>query len=217
MDIEERDGGRLHLLQPIGERSVPQADTWYIDPVHSSVGFAAGMQGLARVRGRFNNLSGVVWVADKPEESSASVTIDATAIDTGITRRDDHLKSPEFLDVGRFPVLSWHGHRVEPTVDDGLWTFHGDLTVRDVTLPVPLRGRFLGQCPYPFGDAELACFSATATLDRFDFGLDVMGPLPGAKLFIGRRVEINLEVAMINTDIRFFTERFLSPRRAQRR
>ncbi|GAA3749804.1 polyisoprenoid-binding protein YceI [Spinactinospora alkalitolerans] len=214
MDGNGGGDGRLRVAGE-GDRSsaLPEADTWYIDPVHSTIGFTAGMQELVRIRGRFGKVSGVVWVGEKVEESSANVTIETASIDTGIQRRDNHLRSPEFLDVERHPTMNWHGYRTEPTADRGVWVFHGDLTVKGVKVYTPLTGRFLGQRPYPFGDAVLASFTGSARLDRFDFGLDAMPPVPGAKLFIGRGVDVHLDVAMINSDIRFFTKRFLSDRR----
>ncbi|MGI5120582.1 YceI family protein [Marinactinospora thermotolerans] len=193
--------------------ALPQADTWYVDPVHSTVGFTAGMQGLVRVRGRFGRVSGVVWVAEDPEKSSASVSVEAASIDTGIARRDEHLRSSDFLDVDRFPTIDWRGTHAEPAPTPGTWIFHGELTVKGITAPLPLTGSFLGEQPYPFGDATMIGLTGTARLDRFDFGIDAMPPVPGARLFVGRDVEIHLDVAMINSDIRFFTERFLSGRR----
>ncbi|GAA3745774.1 YceI family protein [Salinactinospora qingdaonensis] len=188
---------------------VPEPDTYYIDPVHSTVGFAAALQDLVPVHGRFSNVSGVVWVHEEPATSSASVTIETAGIDTGIERRDNHLRSPEFLDVERYPTMSWRGTGVEATDDPRTWVFHGVLTLRDRSIEVPLTGQFLGDRAYPFGAATLVSCSAVARIDRFAFGIEAMPPSRGAKLFIGRYVDIYLDIALINADISFFTQRFM--------
>ncbi|MFC7329467.1 YceI family protein [Marinactinospora rubrisoli] len=218
MDSGGGESGRLYVVRDGDPRArtvrIPRADTWYVDPVHSTIGFAAGMQDLVRIRGRFGKVSGVVWIGENPERSTASVTVETASVDTGIERRDNHLRSPDFLDTARFPTMTWQGHRAEPTEDPEVWVFHGDLTLRGVTRPVPLVGRFLGEQPYPFGDAALASFTGSGRLDRFEFGIESFPPLPGMKLFVGRHIEIELDVALINTDIRFFTERFLAGKRS---
>ncbi|PRX98820.1 YceI family protein [Allonocardiopsis opalescens] len=190
--------------------AVPPPGTWYIEPIHSSIGFVARFQHFGRIQGRFGLVSGVVWIGERPQESSASVSVEVGSIDTGIAKRNAHLTSPDFFDAAEHPQIVWHGSSVEPAAGGRDWIFHGELTIKTTTRPVSLVGRFLGEEPYPFGDARQISFTARATIDRFDFGVEGMPPIPGAGLFVGREVDIVLDVALIDTDIRFFTHRFLA-------
>lgn len=177
-------------------RVVPVAGKWVIDGLHSSVAFAARHL-LTAMRGRFRDVSGTVTIAEDPRDSRAEVRIAAASIDTAHPKADEHLRGPLFLDVDRYPVLTFSGSGARPTGDD-LWELPGKLTVRDVTLPLVLSTRFLGAVRHPHMPLAKMSFEATAGLSRDDFGvagyLDVHAPgLPDVVL-VGREVEIRLDV-----------------------
>ncbi|MCY3806371.1 MAG: YceI family protein [bacterium] len=177
-------------------RVVPVAGEWVIDGPHSSVAFAARHL-LTAMRGRFREVSGTVTVAEEPEKSRAEVRIAAASIDTAHPQADEHLRGPLFLDVERYPVLTFSGSGARPTGADR-WELPGELTVRDVTLPLVLSTRFLGAVRHPHLRLAKMSFEATACLRRDDFGvagyMDVHAPgLPDVVL-IGREVEIRLDV-----------------------
>ncbi|MFI5942141.1 YceI family protein [Streptomyces uncialis] len=93
--------------------------------------------------------------------------------------RDDHLRSPEFLDADRHPVIGFRGHRVHRTGDG--WAMDGDLTVAGVTRPLTLTGQFLGQDVYPFTGGRRLGFTGRATVDRRGFGVSGLPPLPAPR------------------------------------
>ena len=92
--------------------TVPVAGTYQIDASHSVVEFVVRHLGLARVRGRFNDFTGTIEVGDGPARSRVDVSIDAASIDTRDAKRDEHLRSPDFLDVANHPTLEFRSNAV---------------------------------------------------------------------------------------------------------
>jgi len=90
------------------------ADTWQIDPAHTNVEFTVRHMMISNVKGQFQKTSGTI-TANGADPASAKIdaTIDATSIDTRVDRRDAHLKSPDFLDVARFPTITFKSTKVE--------------------------------------------------------------------------------------------------------
>jgi polyisoprenoid-binding protein YceI len=111
--------------------------TYVIDPVHSSVHFSVRHLMISSVRGEFSKLSGVIkYDPENPASSSVEATIDASSINTRDPQRDAHLKSADFLDVEKFPVITFRGKRIEPQQGGGRIT--GDLTIHGITREVTL-------------------------------------------------------------------------------
>lgn len=112
---------------------------WKIDAAHSLVQFAVKHMMFTTVRGRFTNVQGIIHCVDEAASASSSVeaTIAAASIDTGDANRDAHLRSADFLDVERYPTITFKSTQVERTAKDQL-RVTGDLTVRDVARAVML-------------------------------------------------------------------------------
>ena len=142
--------------------TVPAPGNYQIDPSHSSVEAVARHLMVSKVRGRFGVFSGTIVVADDVAQSRVEVEIDATSVDTRDAQRDGHLRSGDFLDVERFPTLTFVSTQVDRDGDD--WKVRGDLTIRDVTNAVTLDVEYLGQLSDPWGNTR-AAFSATTQLD----------------------------------------------------
>jgi polyisoprenoid-binding protein YceI len=176
-------------------RAVPAAGTWSVDPSHSDVAFTAKHLVVSKVRGRFADYSVSLTVADDPARSSVHVEIQAGTISTGQEDRDGHLKSPDFLDVERYPTLSFHSTGVEPVGDD-TWKARGDLTIRDVSRPVVLDVEFLGVTEDPWGN-QRAGFTAVTEIDREDWGLTWNQPLANGGVLVGRKVKIEIDVEAV--------------------
>lgn len=176
--------------------SVPVAGEWVIDGLHTSVAFAARHL-LTAMRGRFRHVSGLIIIAEEPAESRAEVRIDAASIDTAHPQADEHLRGPKFLDVERYPALTFSGTGATPT-GAGAWAVPGNLTVRDVTLRLELAVRFLGAVRHPSMPVAKMSFEAAGQLRRDDFGvagyMDVHAPGVPEVLLVGREVEIRLDV-----------------------
>lgn len=170
--------------------------TWDIDPVHSSVEFSVRHAMVATVKGRFNSFSGAIEVAEDVGRSRAEATIDAGSIDTRNEDRDTHLRSPDFLDVERFPTITFTTTGVEPGAAEGEYRVHGDLTIRGVTRGVVLDVAFNGTSTDPFGNLR-AGLEASTTISRKDFGLTWNAPLETGGVLVGDRVKINLDISAV--------------------
>jgi polyisoprenoid-binding protein YceI len=175
--------------------SLPPAGTWAFDPNHTSVEFVARHM-LSKVRGRFNAYEGAIVIAERPEDSSVVVEIDAASIETKSDIRDNHLRSPDFLDVERFPRLTFRSTEVRPT-GRSAFRLVGDLTIRDVTRPVVLDAEFLGWGPGPQPDSPTkAFFSASTEIDREAWGLTWNVAVETGGWLVGRKVRIEIETEL---------------------
>ncbi len=172
------------------------AGTWTIDPVHSQVRFAVRHLGISKVRGGFASFAGAIEVAERPEDSTVAVSIDAASIDTKDQNRDEHLRSADFLDVDAFPTLDFRSTAVSGSADR--WEVQGDLTVHGVTRPVVLSTGFDGVGGDPWG-GQRAAFSASTELDRGDFGLTWNQTLDTGGLLVGKKVTVDLEVELVRS------------------
>jgi polyisoprenoid-binding protein YceI len=140
-----------------------------IDPMHSTVGFASTILGAVKVRGRFKSYNGtVIYDAQRPERSSVSVIIQAASISTDMSFRDDHLRSPDFFDVKRFPTIEFVSDHVRPTKDGAI--ISGNLTMHGVSKRVALPAKLV-LAPRLVGTTPNAAFSAEIVLSRKDFGI----------------------------------------------
>src|SRR5689334_20009204 len=131
-----------------------------IDPMHSTVGFASTILGAVKVRGRFNRYRGtIVYNARQPELSSVSVVIDAASVNTDMSFRDDHLRSPDFFDVKQFPTIEFVSDRVTSTNDgaivSGILTMHGVSKRVDLPAKLLMAPRLVGTTPNVAFAAEL--------------------------------------------------------------
>ncbi|MFP5375625.1 MAG: YceI family protein [Acidimicrobiia bacterium] len=178
-------------LRTFEDVAVPEAGTYQVDPSHSVVEFVVRHLGLAKVRGRFNDFTGTIEVGDDPAGSRVDVTIDAASIDTRDAKRDEHLRSADFLDVESHPTLEFHSTAVRRRGEG--WQVDGDLTIRGATRPVTLDLEFEGAVQDPWGMARIGC-SATTEVDREEFGLTWNQALETGGFLVGKQVRIELSV-----------------------
>lgn len=174
---------------------VPAPGTWRIDPAHSSVEFVARHLMVSKVRGRFGSLEGTIHVDEEPERSTVEVQIDAASIDTGEPKRDEHLRSPDFLDVERYPSLTFRSTGAERTGQRTL-RVEGELTIRDVTRPLALDVEYQGIVLDPWGNSR-AGFTASAEIDREEFGVTWNQALETGGVLVGRKLSIEIEIAAV--------------------
>jgi polyisoprenoid-binding protein YceI len=168
---------------------------WNIDPTHSTAEFSIRHLMITNVKGRFGALSGTVdFDAASPEASKIDVTIDATSIDTRDEKRDGHLKSADFFEVEKYPTITFASKKITKS-DDG---FHavGDLTMHGVTKEVTLEVEGPSSVTKdPWGNNRIGA-SATAKINRKDWGLSWNGALEAGGVLVGEQVKINIEVSM---------------------
>jgi polyisoprenoid-binding protein YceI len=171
------------------------AQTYTIDKMHSEVAFQVRHL-LTKVRGRFTEFAGtVVFDQAHPEQSSASLTIDASSIDTGTPDRDTHLRSDDFFAVGTYSTLTFTSSRVVKTGGD-TYDVVGTLTIRGVAREITMPVTYLGTAKDPWGNVR-AGFETSLTLNRKDFGLTWNTALETGGFLVGDDVRINLSIQAI--------------------
>src|SRR5262249_38965317 len=121
--------------------ALPEPGEWQLDPVHTSVEFVARHLMVSKVRGRFPGVTGTLHVAEAPAGSWWEIDVDTASVETGDEKRDEHLRSPDFFDVERYPEITFRSTRVEGE-SPGHFLVHGDLTVHGVTRPVSLEAEY---------------------------------------------------------------------------
>ena len=173
------------------------ADSWQIDPSHTSVEFTVRHMMISNVKGQFQKTTGTITAnGNDPASAKIDVTIDASSVDTRVERRDAHLKSPDFLDVAKFPTIAFKSTKVEAD-GPGKWKVTGDLTIHGVTKPVVLEVEGSGEPIHdPMGNTRAGA-SATMKIKRSDFGLIWNKALETGGVLVGDEVAISIDVEAI--------------------
>ncbi|MFJ5634561.1 YceI family protein [Streptomyces goshikiensis] len=184
------------ILDAVEPPLLPAPGHWELDPAHSSIGFTARHIGFARIHGRFNTFAGAVRIADRMEDSSMHVIIDAASIDTRLRMRDDHLRSADFLDSARYPTVEFYSERFIHR-GGSRWAVAGALTLHGVSRSVTLDTQYLGLGTGLEGEPRAAC-RATAELDREDFTLNWQSVLAQGIAAVGAQVEVELDVQIVH-------------------
>jgi polyisoprenoid-binding protein YceI len=170
------------------------AATWQIDPAHSSVQFSVRHMMVSNVRGEFSKVSGTVEGDQQaPPKAVIAATIDAASIDTREAKRDEHLKSADFLDVAKYPTITFKSKTIEPA-GSGQFKVTGDLTLHGVTKEVVLDvSDVTAPVKDPMGKTRAGAH-ATTKIDRKDFGINWSKTLDGGGLMVGDEVAISVDV-----------------------
>ena len=184
-------------IRTVHDTTVPEAGVYQIDPSHSVVEFVVRHLGLAKVRGRFDEFEGRMTIGDDIDQSEVAVTIQAASIDTRDPKRDEHLRSPDFLDTAQFPTMEFRSTGVRR--EGAAWMVDGELTVHGVTKPVTLEVEFEGGAKDPWGGTRIG-FSAKTEVVRDDFGLTWNQALETGGWLIGKQVKIELSVEAIRQE-----------------
>jgi polyisoprenoid-binding protein YceI len=176
-----------------GLQGFAETTTYKIDPAHSEVDFSIRHMAISTVHGRFA-VSGGTILFDKNDVSKSSVTaiIDVASVDTGVAKRDTHLKSPDFFDTSKFATATFKSTSV--TRSSNGYDVVGDLTMHGVTKPVTLHMEEPSKEQTGMDNKLHRGFSATATLHRQDFGLNWNGTLKSGDSAIGDDVKLTFEV-----------------------
>jgi len=171
--------------------SAAAQESWKLDPAHSSAQFSVRHLGISTVRGAFTKVSGSAQFDEaNPGRSSVQATIDAASVDTRVEMRDKDLRSPAFLDVEKYPTITFQSKKVEAAGRDKL-KVTGDLTIHGVTKEVVLDvDGPSAPMKDPWGNMRRGA-SATTKISRKDFGVS------GAPMAVGDDINITLDVEMI--------------------
>ncbi|MGW6743113.1 YceI family protein [Streptomyces sp. NPDC055025] len=212
------------VLARQGGAELPPPGIWSIDPAHSSVSAVAQHLGISSVRGRFKEFGGRIKIGDPGgggaggagaagadgaggggeggggagsghEHARVDAVIAAASIDTGNALRDKHLKSPDFLDVERFPEITYSSTGLTPAGPDR-WTVHGQLSLHGVVREVDLDLSYLGTGPDPWGGVR-AAFRATTELSREDFAMNYNQVVRAGISAIGATLRVELDIQAV--------------------
>ncbi len=174
-------------------RVASTAPTWRIDASHSELTFRVRHL-VSRVSGSFGEWSGsIVTEPNQFDQGSVQVAIKTASIHTGNTRRDEHLRSDDFFDAAQHPEITFRSRRVEGNGQD--IRVHGDLTMRGVTKPVVLEGKYLGATKDGQGRERIG-FEAETKINRHDFGVSWNNLVEGSAV-VGEEVTISMVVAAV--------------------
>lgn len=168
-----------------------QAGDYKVDPMHSKVGFEVPHLVISSVEGRFLKVEGDLKLNEVFEKSTVNATVEAGSIDTGVKDRDDHLKSPDFFDVAKYPTLKLKSNSIKGKPES--FVLAADLTIKGVTKKVNFDGKYLGTVKDGYGN-EKAAFTLGAKINRKDFGLTwskavEVGPVVGDEVTLQLKVQ----------------------------
>ena len=165
--------------------------TWNVDPYHTQVEFSAKHLGMMTVRGYFAEVAATGDIhPDRPEDSSVQATISTASIRTHNDTRDKDLRSSNFLEVDKYPVMTFVSTSLEPAGEDR-YTLTGDLTIKGHTHPVALDLRKYGEFNDPMMGHRIG-YAAQTKINRKDFGMNFDAVLDG-KFVVSNEIQINIE------------------------
>jgi polyisoprenoid-binding protein YceI len=171
-------------------------ETFTIDPVHSSIGFAVKHMMITTVRGRFGEFSGTVELPDgDASKAQAQFTIQAASVDTGVGPRDEHLRSADFFDAANHSELRYVSSRIQSLGGDR-YRADGELTMRGVTKPLALEIEVGERIRDPWGNERVG-LSARGKLNRKDWGLNWNQALEAGGMLVSEEVKLEIDAALV--------------------
>jgi polyisoprenoid-binding protein YceI len=169
--------------------------TWQIDPMHTQVEFAAKHFGMMTVRGRFNDVTTTGTIdPDNPEASAIGVSINVASLNTHNAQRDNDLRSSYFLELDKYPTLTFQSTSIEPAGQDR-FTMTGDMTIKGITQPVTFRVLRYGEINDPTM-GHRAAYSAEGEINRKDFGM-TFDMLADGKMIVSHEIKLMVEVEVV--------------------
>ena len=177
--------------------AIATAAPWSIDTDHSNVGFKVRHMMVSNVKGDFSKFSGNVDIDDKdPGKTKVDAVIETSSINTGVAKRDEHLKSPDFFDVAKYPTMTFFSKKVKKE-GVGKLKIYGQLTLHGITKDVVLDVQGLDKSfKDPWGNIKRGA-SATTTINRKDFGLVWNKAIESGGVMVGDEVNISLEIELL--------------------
>jgi polyisoprenoid-binding protein YceI len=169
------------------------ADTYKIDPAHTSIGFSVRHLGLSNVKGQFKEFTGAI-VLDDGKITEASGTIQVKSVDTGVQKRDDHLRTADFLDAAKYPTITFKTKRIE--MAGAQIVMIADFTMRGVTKELRLPANLAGPAKDPWGNLRVG-LGAKTKLNRKDYGINYHQVLETGAMAVGEEVELEINAEAI--------------------
>lgn len=170
-----------------------------IDPAHSQIQFSVRHMMISKVRGSFEKFDGTVNLDEqKPAHTTVDVQIDASSINTRDETRDNHLKSPDFLDAAKYPYITFKSKRVD-VKDNQHARVVGDLKIRDITHEVTVDVEFNGQAKSPWGTVSYG-FNGHTVINRKDWNLTWNQTLETGGVLVGDEISVDIELELVRQE-----------------
>jgi polyisoprenoid-binding protein YceI len=168
------------------------AAPWTLDKSHAHITFSVDHLGFSTTQGAFRDFDAEInFDPENIEATKVKFVIQTASVDTFFGKRDDHIRNADFLNVEKFPTMTFESKKVMQTGDTTA-TVEGEVTLLGVTKPVTFAAELVKMGPHPFNPEKMvAGFKVTGELDRTQFGMDKFAPAIGAVL----PVEINFEMS----------------------
>jgi len=181
------------------QATLATTNTYTIDPNHSTVHFWVRHLMVSKVHGELSDIKGsILYDPSQPEQAKIDVTIDVNSLTTRQDQRDAHLKSADFLEVDRFPKISFSSTRIAAKGDGG-FAVTGNLTIHGVTREVTLAAEVTPEAKSPFG-GYLVGITASGIIDRDAFGLTWNQALETGGVMVGKEVHFQIDAELNRPD-----------------
>lgn len=175
--------------------TVYAANSYKIDPVHSSLSFYVNHMMISNVVGQFDQFDGQIIFDEKdPDNSKINITVQSSSINTRNEKRDTHLKSPDFFDIAQFPTMSFVSKEITETDITGDLTIKG--VTKEVTIPVTVSGPVKGMM-----GTNVIGFNGNFTLNRLDYGLNWNKTLDQGGLLVGNEVTVLIAISADEVEV----------------
>lgn len=169
---------------------------WKLDTNHTNIGFKIGHLGMGHIRGFFNEYEGDISLnGESFEDSEINLTIFTDSINTGNDMRDNHLKTPEFLDAFTFPEITFNSNSVKKT-GENTFDITGELTIRETTKTVTFQAKHPGITKDMWGNT-VAIFLLSGKIDRTEFGVEWYNVLDNGLSVVSKEVEFDMNIELI--------------------
>jgi polyisoprenoid-binding protein YceI len=184
-------------LALVATPALAHANDYTIDSAHSTASFTVKHMMVSTVRGEFGKIAGTAsWSKPDYSDAKVDVTVDATTVNTREPKRDEHLRSPDFFDVAKFPTLTFKSKRVEKAKEAGHVTLVGDLTIHGVTKEVAFDVSGPSkEWKTPFGTVAVGA-EAKTRINRKDFGLNWNKALEAGGVLVSENVDIDINLEL---------------------
>lgn len=178
------------------QTAVKTGTAWTIDPTHSEIAFRVKHLMITNVKGVFPEYQATIQEnGSSLHNAEITLRINAASINTGEAGRDQHLRSADFLDTGRYPEILFASKSHEK-VDDDHYILHGDLTIKDITRPIHLQVEIGGMARDPWGNHK-AGLTVQGKINRKDWGLNWNAALETGGVLVSDEVKIQAEIQLV--------------------
>jgi len=178
----------------MSDLSALTAGTWNVDPMHTTIGFTVRHLMITKVHGTFKDFAGTITVGADPMQSSVQATVQMASVHTGDDNRDGHLRTGDFFEVETYPTMTLQSTGISGKGGD--YTLHADLTIKGITKKVDFDLEFEGVSKDLYGNTK-AGFSASAEINRKDWGIEWNAVLDNGGVALGEKVKLNLDVQAV--------------------